>query len=161
MCFLFLCALLDEFFPAITEKRIRFIDDAGNEHEANPLDGFLENMFIGLLATIGGIGLGLVFSKGILLIAENVLIIDNELPFYFPTQPILLTFGCFMVLFFTISLFVSYILRSRKLIDLIKGDKKSKGEPKANLFLTILAVLLLGTGYAVALTVEGLQVFLH
>lgn len=119
---------------------------------------FLENMFIGLLATIGGIGLGLVFSKGILLIAENVLIIDNELPFYFPTQPILLTFGCFMVLFFLISLFVSYVLRSRKLIDLIKGDKKSKGEPKANLFLTILAVLLLGTGYAVALTVDGLKV---
>ncbi|MCT1903581.1 ABC transporter permease [Oceanobacillus sojae] len=119
---------------------------------------FLENMFIGLLATIGGIGLGLIFSKGILLIAENVLIIDNELPFYFPTQPILLTFGCFMVLFFLISLFVSYVLRSRKLIDLIKGDKKSKGEPKANLFLTILAVLLLGTGYAVALTVDGLKV---
>ena len=119
---------------------------------------FLENMFIGLLATIGGIGLGLVFSKGILLIAENVLIIDNELPFYFPTQPILITFGCFMVLFFLISLFVSYILRSRKLIDLIKGDKKSKGEPKANLFLTILAVLLLGTGYVVAVTVDGLKV---
>lgn len=119
---------------------------------------FWENMFIGLLATIGGIGLGLIFSKGILLIAENVLIIDNELPFYFPTQPILLTFGCFMVLFFLISLFVSYVLRSRKLIDLIKGDKKSKGEPKANLFLTILAVLLLGTGYAVALTVDGLKV---
>ncbi|WP_152656647.1 ABC transporter permease [Oceanobacillus sp. CFH 90083] len=119
---------------------------------------FLENMFIGLLATIGGIGLGLIFSKVILLIAENVLIIENELPFYFPTQPILLTFGCFIVLFFLISLFVSYILRSRKLIDLIKGDKKSKGEPKANLFLTILAVLLLGTGYAVALIVEGLQV---
>lgn len=116
---------------------------------------FLENMFIGLLATIGGIGLGLLFSKGILAIAEKVLIIDNELPFYFPTQPILLTFGCFIVLFFLISLFVSYILHSRKLIDLIKGDKKSKGEPKANLFLTFLAVLLLGTGYTIALKVEG------
>ncbi|MFD1065580.1 ABC transporter permease [Oceanobacillus locisalsi] len=119
---------------------------------------FLENMFIGLLATIGGIGLGLVFAKGILLIAENVLVIDNELPFYFPTQPILLTLGCFIVLFFLISIFVSYILRSRKLIDLIKGNQKSKGEPKANLFLTILAVLLLGSGYTVALSVEGLAV---
>ncbi|GIO22781.1 ABC transporter permease [Oceanobacillus sp. J11TS1] len=119
---------------------------------------FLENMFIGFIATIGGIGLGLVFAKGILLVAENVLIIDNELPFYFPTQPILLTFGCFILLFFFISIFVSYILRSRKLIDLIKGDKKSKGEPKANIFLTILGVLLLGSGYAVALTVDGLMV---
>lgn len=119
---------------------------------------FLENMFIGFLATISGIGLGLVFAKGILLIAENVLIIKNRLPFYFPTQAILLTFGCFIVLFFLISLFVSYILRSRKLIDLIKGDKKSKGEPKANIFLTLLAIVLLGVGYSVALTVNGLGV---
>ncbi len=28
------------------------------------------------------------------------------------------------------------------MIDLIKGNKKSKGEPKANIFLTILAALL-------------------
>src|SRR5690625_7407717 len=32
---------------------------------------FLENMLIGLAATISGIFLGLVFSKGILLVAEN------------------------------------------------------------------------------------------
>ena len=64
---------------------------------------FLENMFIGLLATIGGIGLGLVFAKAILLLVENVLIVDYKLPFYFPTQPILLTFVCFIVLFFLIS----------------------------------------------------------
>ncbi|MDE1376792.1 FtsX-like permease family protein, partial [Bacillus licheniformis] len=36
---------------------------------------FLENMLIGLFATIGGIVLGLVFAKLILLTAENVLII--------------------------------------------------------------------------------------
>ncbi|GAB2535313.1 ABC transporter permease [Gracilibacillus alcaliphilus] len=119
---------------------------------------FLENMFIGFFATLGGIVGGLVFAKGILLIAENVLIIDDELPFYFPNQAILLTFGSFIVLFFLISLFVSYILRSRKLINLIKGDKQSKGEPKANLFLTLSAVLLLGTGYTIALLVEGLEV---
>ncbi|WP_066190486.1 ABC transporter permease [Gracilibacillus timonensis] len=119
---------------------------------------FLENMLIGFVATIGGIGGGLVFAKAILLIAENVLIIEDELPFYLPTQAILLTFVCFIVLFFLISLFVSYILRSRKLIDLIKGDQQSKGEPKANLWLTLLAVLLLGTGYSIALMVEGLEV---
>src|SRR5690625_3748053 len=71
---------------------------------------FLENMFIGFLATIGGIGLGLVFAKAILLLAENILIIEYELPFYIPTQSILLTLGCFMVLFFLISLFVFFFL---------------------------------------------------
>lgn len=119
---------------------------------------FLENMIIGFFATLSGIVFGLVFAKAILLLAENVLIIENKLNFYIPVQAVLLTFASFIVLFFFISLFVSYVLRSRKLIDLIKGDKKSKGEPKANVFLTVTGALLLGVGYAAALIVEGLLV---
>ncbi|KKB35531.1 FtsX-like permease family protein [Bacillus thermotolerans] len=119
---------------------------------------FLENMFLGFLATVGGILMGLVFAKVILLLAENVLIIEERLNFYLPVEAALLTFLSFILLFFVISLFISYILRSRKLIDLIKGDKKSKGEPKANVPLTITALILLGAGYAVALLVEGLMV---
>jgi len=119
---------------------------------------FLENMLIGFLATVGGIVLGVVFAKGILLLAENVLIIESALPFYFPTQAIFTTLASFIVLFFFISLFVTYVLRSKKLIVLIKGNKIAKGEPKANLFLTLLAVLLLGTGYATALLVKGVMV---
>src|SRR5690625_3414308 len=53
---------------------------------------FLENMIIGFFATILGIIIGLIFSKGILLIAENVLIIDESLDFYFPTIAIIITF---------------------------------------------------------------------
>ncbi|WP_404357633.1 ABC transporter permease [Cytobacillus firmus] len=119
---------------------------------------FLENMLIGLFATVGGILLGLVFAKGILLLAENVLIIERTLSFYFPVKAILVTFISFIILFFFISLFVTYVLRSKKLIELIKGNKMSKGEPKANLFLTMLAVLLLGAGYAAALLAKGVLV---
>jgi putative ABC transport system permease protein len=116
---------------------------------------FMENMWIGFFATLCGILFGLIFSKLILLIGENVLAMDNELNFYIPTQAVIVTFVSFIFLFFIISLFVSYVLRSRKLIDLIKGNRKSKGEPKANIFLTILAVFLIGIGYSVALIVKG------
>jgi len=119
---------------------------------------FLENMLIGFFATLIGVALGLVFAKGILLLAENVLIIEDRLQFYFPIEAIILSFVSFILLFFVISLFVSYVLRSRKLIDLIKGDKKSKGEPKASILLTLLAALLLGAGYTVSLIVEGVAV---
>src|SRR5699024_5106682 len=47
---------------------------------------FLENMLIGLFATLFGIGLGVVFSKAILLVAENVLVLDAALSFYLPWQ---------------------------------------------------------------------------
>ncbi|TXK71894.1 ABC transporter permease [Paenibacillus sp. N3.4] len=116
---------------------------------------FCENMLIGFFATIGGIALGLVFAKGILLTAENVLIIENKLNFYFPWKAILLTFVSFTILFLFISLVVSFVLRSGKLINLIKGDKKSKGEPKASVFLTITAIVLLGIGYITALIAKG------
>ncbi|MEN1970186.1 ABC transporter permease [Lentibacillus sp. N15] len=116
---------------------------------------FLENMLIGFFATIGGILLGLVFAKAILLLAENVLIISESLDFYFPTLAIVVTFISFIILFLIISFFVSFILRTKKLIDLIKGDKQSKGEPKASVLLAIIAALLLVAGYGTALYVKG------
>src|SRR5690606_34344168 len=81
---------------------------------------FLENILIGFLATVSGILAGLVFAKAILLIAENVLIISESLYFYFPTMAIIVTFASFMFLFFCISVFVSIILRTNKLVNLIK-----------------------------------------
>jgi len=119
---------------------------------------FMENMLIGLFATLSGLLLGLVFAKAILLLAENILVIDEALDFYFPWLAILVTFVSFIVLFLFISLFVSFILRTRKLIDLIKADKQSKGEPKASVILAIIAAVLLAAGYATALSVTGMQV---
>ena len=119
---------------------------------------FIENMVIGVFATTFGIGFGLIFSKVILLIAENVLVIDETLNFYFPTKAILLSLVSFIILFLVISFFVTFVLRTKKLVQLIKSDKQSKGEPKASIFLAILAAILLSVGYGVALYVEGVQV---
>ena len=119
---------------------------------------FLENMLIGFFSTVLGILLGLVFSKGILLVAENMLVLDQSLHFYIPIMAIVLTFISFIILFLVISIFVTIVLRTNKLVQLIKGDKIEKSEPKANIWLTLLAVLLLGSGYAIALIVEGVQV---
>lgn len=116
---------------------------------------FLENMLIGFFATVIGIGLGLIFSKLILLIAENILVLNENLNFYFPTKALIITFISFIVLFFFISIFVTFILRTNKLVTLIKGDKIGKSEPKASIWLVVLAVLLLGSGYGVALYVKG------
>lgn len=119
---------------------------------------FLENILIGFFATVGGILIGLLFAKGILLIAENVLIISETLDFYFPTLAIIVTFSSFLFLFFCISIFVSFVLRTKRLVNLMKGDKQSKGEPKASVMLSVLAALLLITGYITVTLVEGIYV---
>src|SRR5699024_12182126 len=61
---------------------------------------FLENMLIGLFATISGILLGLGLSKVILLIAENLRELEGSVNFYFPTLALTVTFIFFIVLFF-------------------------------------------------------------
>src|SRR5699024_2346428 len=76
---------------------------------------FLENMLIGLFASISGILLGLGLSKVILLIAEKLLELEGRLNFYFPRLALIVTFVSFIVLFFFISFFV-YFCFSMKII---------------------------------------------
>ena len=120
---------------------------------------FLENMIIGFVTTLIGMVLGVLFSKLILLIAENVLVLD-ELPFYFPIEAISMTFLSFTTLFFFISIFVTFVLRTNKLITLMKGNQIGKNEPKASVFLTIVAVVLIGLGYGIALVAEKMEVII-
>lgn len=121
---------------------------------------FFENMIIGFVSTISGMLGGLIFAKALLLIGENALGIPKELPFYFPWKAIVLTFFAFFSLYLFISLFTAAILRSNQLIDLLTGSAKPKSEPKASIFLSILAAVLLITGYVVALSVKEVGVVL-
>ncbi|MFM9280530.1 ABC transporter permease [Paenibacillus jiagnxiensis] len=119
---------------------------------------FLENMMIGSAATAGGIGLGLVFAKAVLLLGENVLYIEDRLAFYFPLKAIEMTVLSFLILFVLISFFISAVLRSGKLVTLIKGSKISKGEPKASVVLSLIVVLLLAVSYTLSLLAKGAMV---
>src|SRR5699024_7104595 len=56
------------------------------------------------------------------------------------------------------SLFIAFILRTKKLITFIKGEKTEKREPKFSVILSIIAIILLGSGYGIALTVKGIAV---
>src|SRR5699024_4163960 len=70
----------------------------------------------------------------------------------------IITFVSFNMLFFFISIFVTFIIRTGKIATLIKGEKIGKSEPKASVLLTILAVVLLGAGYGMALLAIGTTV---
>lgn len=121
---------------------------------------FLENMFIGVAATIGGILTGTLFARLILLIAENALIIEESLHFYFPFWAIIVTLVSFIILFLIISIAVTFILRTKKLTQLIKAGEAPKSEPKASIVLTLFALLLLAGGYVTALMAKGPTVVL-
>src|SRR5690625_7546001 len=115
-------------------------------------------MIIGLFYIVIVIAICTLFSKLILLISENALVIEESLYFYFPLWAIIVTLGSFIVLFLVISFFVTFILRSKKLSELIKANQQPKTEPKASMLLTIFAVLLLAAGYITAVLVEVVTV---
>ncbi|HBU81884.1 MAG TPA: ABC transporter permease [Paenibacillus sp.] len=108
---------------------------------------FMENMCIGLAAIVTGVGLGMIFSKLILLICGSMLAVEESLRFYFPGKAIALTVGAFLILFFVIALTSSLLMRKGSLIDLVKSEEKPKPEPKASRLLALLSVILIGGGY--------------
>ncbi|MGO4531099.1 FtsX-like permease family protein [Paenibacillus sp. 2TAF8] len=119
---------------------------------------FIENMVIGFGATVAGVTSGLVLVKLLLLTAESLIGMNGELSFYMPYRALGLTFAAFILLFLCISLFTVLFFRGLRPIDLIKGSSRPKPEPRASIWLSIISLILIGSGYSVSLTAEGLEV---
>ncbi|MFJ8455825.1 FtsX-like permease family protein [Bacillus paramycoides] len=119
---------------------------------------FIENTIIGISSILTGITIGMAFSKFILIMSNNLLMIDKGLPFYMPFKAIGITFGAFFLLFLFISLFTSRLVNVEQLVELIKAEEKPKPEPKASFWLSLFALICIGLGYtAVFHSVNAIQ----
>ncbi|GAA0354498.1 ABC transporter permease [Bacillus horti] len=118
---------------------------------------FLENMIIGTLSLGLGIAVGLIFCKLFLLLGAQALGIA-EMPFYLPTKAISLTVGAFLLLFLTISFFTLFTVRTSQIIELLRGTRKPRPEPKASFLLSAFAALCLVAAYALSYTANGMTV---
>ncbi|CAM4488890.1 ABC transporter permease [Paenibacillus xylanexedens] len=108
----------------------------------------LENMLIGSLSIIAGIGGGMLLSKLFLMLTTRFIGMD-DLPFYFPVKAILITIGAFLLLFFCISLFTLFFIGNKRTLELLTGTNKPKKEPKASWFFSLLGFALLTVGFVV------------
>ncbi|MDQ0111186.1 ABC transporter permease [Paenibacillus harenae] len=108
---------------------------------------FIENMVIGLASVVCGILVGLLFTKLILMVSSRMLMLEKSLDFYVPIEAIWTTAGAFALLFLFISLLTMRIGKRNQVLDLIKEGEKPKPEPKASLWLSLLAIVLILAGY--------------
>lgn len=120
---------------------------------------FIENILIGAAAIIAGMGIGMLFSKLILLISAKLMAVDQGLPFYFPLQALVMTAVAYAVLFLLIALFSSLMLRKGTLLALVKAEESPKPQPKASPWLAVLAVFLIAAGYGMVMVFAILQIF--
>lgn len=117
---------------------------------------FIENLVIGFFATFVGSIAGIFFSQFILFISNKL--IHVNLDFYFPLQALLITIGSFAILFLAISFFIQFRLPKLSLQTLLKAGDLGKGSLKSSFVKGVLAILLIGAGYGVALLVPGQMV---
>jgi putative ABC transport system permease protein len=108
---------------------------------------FIENALLGSLATFLGIGLGVLGTKLLLLIAQNVMHLSHGLTFVIPLASLGLTLVVYLVMFLLISFFSTRTLQGEKIISLIKENEKPRPEPKSHWLLALSGVLLLFAGY--------------
>lgn len=114
-----------------------------------------ENLLIGTGAILLGLSLGTLFSKALLLVAENVLHVSSGLNFYFPWKGMLLTASIFIFMFLFISFVMTRRIETVNLTELAKGEEKTLPLVKGNPLLSLLGVIFLGAGYG------SLYLFVH
>ena len=114
-----------------------------------------ESLYIAVIGIAGGLAVGILLTKLVSLALFKLMRLP--VPFGFTVQPIAIII---VVLFFAALIFLTLLANLAKVgrsrpVELLRGGNVGEKEPKANWFLTIVGVLFLGAGYAVAMLVDN------
>lgn len=114
-----------------------------------------EALYIALIGIGGGIAVGILLTKLVSLALFRLMRLP--VPFGFSVQPIAIII---VVLFFAGLILLTLLANLAKVgrscpVELLRGGNVGEKEPKANWFLTMVGVLFLGAGYAVAMLVDN------
>ncbi|MBQ9535043.1 MAG: FtsX-like permease family protein [Clostridia bacterium] len=114
-----------------------------------------ETVFTALLSIISGLLLGILFSKLALLALLRLAGLQTQFGFSVPLPAVLITLLFFFVEFLFILLTNIGRVHLARPIELLYGGSVGEREPRASWLLTLLGVLTLGAGYAMALSVRS------
>lgn len=112
---------------------------------------FFENMMIGIISLVIGVGLGFFLSQLFLVILLKLMGIQMELGFTFSTHAIIETTIVFFIIFLVTSLLGYRIIYQFKLIDLFQAASKGEDQPKTRLINVLAGMLTLVLAYWLAL----------
>ena len=115
---------------------------------------FLELLLSYIITLIVGTICGIAFSKFLFLVFVNM-IGGNYFNLVISPGAIIILAILFFVFFLILMMIGVWIIWRSSSLDLLREESKGEKEPKSNLFFAIAAVILLGAGYYIALTVDN------
>lgn len=113
----------------------------------------LEQMMIGLLSIVIGVGIGMVFSKLFFMMMSTLLEVKNPIPFVWNGKAILLTSVTYFLLFFVLSSLGVGAIRRLEVVELLKDARKERTEPFYSRWLLVLGIVCITVGYVLSIRV--------
>ena len=115
----------------------------------------LETLYIALISLVCGIGLGIMLDKAMYLLIARILGEEITLGFYVSGSAALQTTALFGIIFLLILLNSLRQIHLSNPIELLRGGSVGEKEPKTKWVMTLLGLVCLGFGYALALTTRN------
>ena len=116
---------------------------------------FLENAFILAFSLIIGLGLSIVFDKLFFLLATKMMATKAPLGFYISLKSLAFTAGFISLIFLLIFLNSLRYIHTSKPVELLNSGKVGEKEPKAQYFMTLVGLVMLGAGYYISITTKN------
>ncbi len=114
-----------------------------------------ESLYVTSICVFGGIAVGVLFSKLVFLALLKILAVSIPLKFEIDAGAISGTAAMFLVIYTLIFFNTVRQIYMSKTVELLHSSKVGEKEPKAKWFVTLLGLLTLGAGYAIALTTKS------
>ncbi|WP_130859176.1 ABC transporter permease [Gracilibacillus phocaeensis] len=139
------------FFMKRRKKEVALYSLLGVRKRTIGLMLFFENMMIGFISLLIGVGLGFFLSQLFLAILMKLMGLEQTFAFAFSGSAVVETIVVFFILFLVTSLLGYRVIYQFKLIDLFYAAKKGEKQPKARLISAVIGVLTLVMAYWLAL----------
>lgn len=115
---------------------------------------FWESLIVSAFGLIGGMGLGIVFSKLAELGLLNAIHGEIDYRFTIPTEAIAYTLIIFGIIFLLLTVKSLWQVRRCKPLELLRSENRGEKPPRANWVFAVLGVLILGAAYYLAVSIK-------
>lgn len=140
----------NSFFVRGRTKELATYALLGMERRQIALLLFIENLTLGSLSLVAGIGLGSLFSQLCSALLIRMARGTGSIAFVIPFQAVFVTAVLFAGLVVTTSLHTSSLIYRLRLIELFQASREGERTPKSSLLPAILSIVFIAAGYVLA-----------